>query len=94
MDDTPTKEFLAACRLVLGADDPATVIGALQSADSDLIERLDFTHRSIVELAQISSADLVHGRRAPRMADNPFLPATAGRKAPAVLNSIPKNRSK
>jgi hypothetical protein len=47
----------------------------------------------IVELAQISSADLVHGRRAPRMADNPFRPTTAGRasrKAPAVLNSIPK----
>jgi hypothetical protein len=54
MDNTPTNEFLAACRLVLGADDAATVIGALQSDDSDLIERLDFTHRSIVKLAQIS----------------------------------------
>ena len=51
MDIGPTPEFREACRLVLGGDDPATVIGARQAANQRPWESVLRVHEEILELA-------------------------------------------
>jgi hypothetical protein len=51
MNIKPTPEFLEACRRVLGADDPRTVITAMR-AGGPVIDELRTVHAEIVAQKQ------------------------------------------
>ena len=55
MNIAPSDEFLRACRLVLGADDPVTVLQVLQSRDPQLVDRIREAHVEIVEARRIEN---------------------------------------
>jgi hypothetical protein len=56
MNISPSPEFLAACKQVLGADDPATVLQVLQSRDQQLVDRIREAHVDIVEARRIENS--------------------------------------
>lgn len=67
MNIAPSDQFLAACRQVLGADDPATILGVLQSRDQQLIARLRHAHADIVDANRSNTPSLPNGNdRHPR----------------------------
>jgi hypothetical protein len=47
MNISPSPEFLAACRKLLGNDSPETIIAVLQSHDQELFDQL---RRALAEL--------------------------------------------
>jgi hypothetical protein len=49
MDITPSPEFLAACRIVLGGDSPTIVLSAIMNSGPELDE-IRRVHAEIVEL--------------------------------------------
>jgi hypothetical protein len=49
MNIAPSDEFLRACRLVLGADDPATVLAVMRTTDHELIAKLLAAHAELVD---------------------------------------------
>jgi hypothetical protein len=50
---TPTPEFRAACRIVLGGNDPATVIGAMRDDDRYRWAQVQSVHAAIVQLRKL-----------------------------------------
>ena len=49
MNIAPSDEFLRACRLVLGADDPVTVLAVMRTTDRALIAKLLAVHAELVD---------------------------------------------
>lgn len=93
MDISPTPEVRAACRIVLGGDDPATVIGALQAEDLGPWQRVSAVHDAIIGLKAlahptIDAMDAVFDRCCPW---SDFETRRAIAKATAEIDSVKAN---
>jgi hypothetical protein len=74
MDITPSKEFCAACRIVLGGDTPNIVIPALRTNPGDEIQRIN--------------AEIVDGKRVVQFPLDP--PAGTLNPPPHMLEAVQK----